>query len=53
LLLIGKGLGHKSAAPTQIYARLNLDPVRASVMAATRAMLAAGEQKQLPEVSNG
>lgn len=41
LQVIGKTLGHKSVAATQIYSRLNLDPVRASVDTATAAMLAA------------
>ncbi len=45
LVIIGKSLGHKSADATMIYARLNTDPVRASVSAATSAMLeAAGVQ---------
>ena len=38
LLVIGKRLGYKSMKSTQIYARLNLDPVRASVEKATEAM---------------
>src|SRR6266567_453165 len=42
LPIIGKSLGHKSLAATQIYARLNLDPVRAAVNLATDAMLLAG-----------
>jgi len=42
LPIIGKSLGHKSLAATQIYARLNLDPVRASINKATDAMLTAG-----------
>jgi integrase len=42
LPIIGKSLGHKSLAATQIYTRLNLDPVRASVNKATDAMLLAG-----------
>lgn len=42
LPIIGKSLGHKSLAATQIYARLNLDPVRESVNRATDAMLLAG-----------
>ncbi|HZR31200.1 MAG TPA: tyrosine-type recombinase/integrase [Terriglobales bacterium] len=42
LPIIGKSLGHKSLAATQIYARLNLDPVRASIGRATDAMLLAG-----------
>jgi integrase len=42
LPIIGKSLGHKSLTATQIYARLDLDPVRASVNKATDAMLLAG-----------
>lgn len=42
LVVIGKSLGHKSVAATQIYSRLNLDPVRDSVKTATRAIFAAG-----------
>jgi integrase len=41
LPVIGKSLGHKSQATTAVYARLNLDPVRASVDTAVAAMLAA------------
>lgn len=41
--IIGKSLGHKSHQATAIYARLNLDPVRHSVQAATKAMFSAGE----------
>lgn len=37
--IIGKSLGHKSQQATAIYARLNLDPVRASVDAAVDAMI--------------
>jgi integrase len=45
-LVIGKTLGHKPGSKaTSIYARLNLDPVRASVDAATAAMVAAAEAK--------
>ena len=43
LPIIGKSLGHKSLGATQIYARLNLDPVRASVNKATEAMLLAAK----------
>lgn len=39
LHIIGKSLGHKSTSATQIYARLQLDPVRASVETAVQAML--------------
>ena len=42
LPIIGKSLGHKSSDTTQIYARLNLDPVRAAVEKATAAMFAIG-----------
>ncbi|HKQ24225.1 MAG TPA: tyrosine-type recombinase/integrase [Burkholderiales bacterium] len=46
LAIIGKSLGHKSADATMIYARLHLDPVRASLNTATSAMLeAAGVKK--------
>lgn len=42
LAIIGKSLNHKSQQATAIYARLDLDPVRASVNTATAAMLEAG-----------
>jgi integrase len=46
LAIIGKSLGHKSPSATAIYARLHLDPVRASLNTATSAMLeAAGVKK--------
>lgn len=41
LHIVGRSLGHKSAQSTQIYARLNLEPVRASVDNATTLMLEA------------
>lgn len=41
LAIIGKSLNHKSPQATAIYARLDLDPVRASVEKATKAMLEA------------
>lgn len=41
LQVIGKTLGHKNQKTTEIYARLNLDPVKASLSTATAAMLAA------------
>lgn len=47
LPIIGKSLGHKSLAATQIYARLDLDPVRAAVNKATSAMLVAGNATAL------
>lgn len=42
LAIIGKSLNHKSQQATAIYARLDFDPVRASVNTATTAMLVAG-----------
>ncbi len=41
LAIIGKSLNHKSPQATAIYAQLDLDPVRASVEKATKAMLEA------------
>ena len=40
LPVVGKTLGHKSPYSTQVYARLDLDPVRSSVELATEAMFA-------------
>ena len=41
--MIGRTLGHAAGSPaTSIYARLSLDPVRASVNAAEAAMVEAG-----------
>lgn len=48
LTIIGKSLGHRNAASTAVYARLNLDPVRASMERATAAMLEAGGGIVLP-----
>ena len=45
LPVIGKSLGHSNAATTQIYARLNIDPVRAAVETAAAAMVAAGRPR--------
>lgn len=42
--IIGKSLGHKDPQSTAIYARLNLDPVRASVGRAVDAMFASIEK---------
>jgi len=44
--IVGKTLGHKSPEATAVYARLNLDPVRASMETAVHAMFAA---KDMPE----
>lgn len=41
LAVIGKTLNHKDAKSTNIYARLNLDPVRQAMETATQAMLQA------------
>jgi integrase len=41
LSIIGKSLGHKNVATTQIYARLDLDPVQASVNTAAAAIMEA------------
>ncbi|MGI8424450.1 MAG: tyrosine-type recombinase/integrase, partial [Chloroflexota bacterium] len=46
LPIIGKTLGHSNVATTAIYARLDLDPVRAAVTTATQAMLTAGKVAQ-------
>lgn len=42
LVVIGKSLGHKNMASTQVYSRLDLDPVRDSMQTATRSMFSAG-----------
>lgn len=49
LPIIGKSLGHLNQATTAIYARLHLDPVRASVNAAANAMLTAGKIPEEPK----
>ena len=41
LPIIGKALGHKSAASTEVYARLQTDPVLAALQRAQDAMAAA------------
>jgi integrase len=46
MLVIGKSLGHKSQQATAIYARLDLDPVRQAMEAATSAMLEAAGEKE-------
>lgn len=46
LLVIGKSLGHKSMAATQIYAHLgDVDPIREAMERAAAAMLAARKEK--------
>ncbi len=44
LTIIGKSLGHKSQQATQIYSRLHLDPVRASMEKASTAIFSKGVQ---------
>ncbi|MBK8306164.1 MAG: site-specific integrase [Gammaproteobacteria bacterium] len=51
LVVIGRSLGHKSPDATAIYARLSMDPVRASMNAATDAMLVAGKVKKSANVT--
>lgn len=49
LPMIGRALGHKNVATTAIYARLGLDPVRATVTGAVKAMLEAGNGDADPQ----
>ena len=42
LLIIGKSLGHKSPQATAIYSRLDIDPIRKSVEAATASIIKSG-----------
>lgn len=51
LTVIGKSLGHKSQQATAIYSRLDLDPVRQSLMRATEVMFA-GEPASKKAVGN-
>ena len=39
LQIIGKSLGHKSIMATQVYARLNADPIRESMQRGTNKMM--------------
>jgi len=50
MAIIGKSLNHQSQQTTAIYARLDLDPVRASVNTATSAMMEAAGLKSSAEV---
>jgi len=45
LKIIGTSLGHRSTASTNVYAHLQLDPVRDAVSLATDAMLAEAKKK--------
>jgi len=47
LPVIAKSLGHKQVRTTEVYARLQLDPVRASMERATQAMYEAGDVLKL------
>lgn len=55
LSIIGRSLGHKSVQTTAVYARLDLDPVRASVNTAGDAIMAAGngEGRRAADTSTG
>lgn len=44
--VVGRSLGHKSLKSTQIYARMNLDPVRESVSGAAKLITSLGEGKK-------
>jgi len=46
LPIIGRSLGHVAPAATQIYARLELDPVRDSVDKASRGLLEAADRRK-------
>ena len=50
LILIGKSLNHRDSKSTQIYARLDTDPVRQSVTRATSAMFEAAGIKPAAQV---
>ena len=51
LQIIGRSLGHKSIAATQIYAHLSADPIRQSMQRATNEMLNNIPQKYIEAVS--
>ncbi|NLF06474.1 MAG: tyrosine-type recombinase/integrase [Pirellulaceae bacterium] len=53
LAVIGASLGHADLKSTQVYARLQLDPVRAAVDQATTAMLQAGGMLTLDVETKG
>lgn len=44
-LIIGKTLGHKSQQATQVYSRLNSDPIKASMEKATKTIFKMGNKK--------
>jgi integrase len=45
LTIVGASLGHKSLQATSVYGQLTLDPVRKSVMTATRSIIRASKRK--------
>lgn len=49
LPIIGKSLNHKSASSTSIYARLDMDPVRAAMETAVDAMIEAANGQEVTE----
>lgn len=49
LPIIGKTLGHRQAQTTMVYSRVDVDPVLASMEAATGAMLAAAQPGNPPK----
>jgi integrase len=53
LAIIGASLGHADLKSTQVYARLQLDPVRAAVAQATNAMLLAASTPPKPAIPAG
>jgi integrase len=53
LLVIGKSLGHADVKSTQVYARLQLDPIRESISRAADAMMQAGGVNLLTVESKG
>ena len=46
LQIIGASLGHRDVKSTQVYSRLQVDPVRTSVNGAVQSMIEAGDTKE-------
>jgi integrase len=53
LQIVSKSLGHASTAATEIYSRLDLEPVRESVTTAVAQMVKASKKKLTKQLSNG
>lgn len=53
LQVIGKSLGHKSSAVTEVYARLSVSPVRDAMESATAEILQSAPAGLLPAPSDG